>query len=259
MKETINLKARWGARKQPSRECAATLAAFLGDLATCDEIFSKGWLPSAKSIEEAKLKQLNKIGLSVDSLQIFLEENRVRCSSDNSVIEDLGFMPGRLWNDCKSGTVYLWIQCGAYPDPAILPGINALWLGFPSEERIRERILRSQTLIHLVNLVVKHWDPDWLRISTDKMDGAVHPQNPYIGQLVGWLTYVSDRYGPLPPLPSSCNVMRVGALGNLITVSSIKEVLTASNPEHISCIGELSDILRGNGFLAPVPPNRTLA
>jgi hypothetical protein len=164
-------------------------------------------------------------------------------------MEDLGFIPKRLWNE----RAHVFVQCGGFPDPRIMPGPNVAWVDFPNYGDAGERILQSNTLEKILNSVVSSWDPDWARISTNDLDSRVHPENPYIDQLVGWFTYISNRYGPVPTFPSDYNVRRFGPGGHLIRIDSIERP-TAFNETHVLRLRQLAGILRQAGMLTPVPP-----
>jgi hypothetical protein len=104
----------------------------------------------------------------------------------------------------------------------------------------------------IITVLVKSWDPDWVRITTAQVDSAVYPQQPYDGQRVGWLTYIADRHGSLPDLPPTCEVTRVDHLGSVILVKSINRP-SASVEAHVQELKRLSDVLEKAGMLAPVP------
>jgi len=249
----MRLRARWGARKESLEVCATKMCAFLSELAMCDDMFAQQWIKCTCTREEA-MTNPNEIELSVEALQNLLAKGRVRRDLDKSVVEELGYHSRQLWNGRKLDSAFVLIECGAYPNPRILPAANTVWIDLPNDGSALRRVLHPVKLRGITNVVVKNWDPDWARISTNKLDSEVYQVNGYLGQMAGWLTYISDRYGPLPPLPEDCAVERVGELGNLVTITSIRERLTVSNPAYVAAVRRLSEVLERAGFLAPIPP-----
>ncbi len=250
MKEQVNLKARWGVRKESVEACASHMLRCLQQLALCDEAFAHKWLKCGMSLKETLA---NKIELSAESLQSLLIRGRIKRDVDKSVIEHLGFSSGRLWNGREESAAHISIQCGAYPDPNKMPGINDVLLELPRDGSASERVFYIDNMRKIISTVLECWDPDWIRVSTYKLDEMVYPQELYQGQQVGWLTYVSDRYGKPPSLPREYEVSRVGNAGNLIVVSSIDRP-TILNRAHVESLRKLSNILEQAGMLSPTPP-----
>lgn len=258
--EQIRLIARWPARKATVEDCAAKTYSFLLQLAKCDELFAQGWLKCAIARFSRRtggvetVRGLEPLRLTTDELRNLLLEGRLRRDTDKSVIEHLGFcLGGGLRNISDEETVHVSVTCGAYPDPRILPAANDVWVRLPEDEGPWiARILQPAKLKEIVRITVEIWDPDWARISTGDLELAVYPENPYVGQRVGWFTYISDRYGELPALPPECEVTRVADLGDLIYIKSIDRP-TASNEAHVKAIRDVSEILRKAGLLAPTP------
>jgi len=136
--------------------------------------------------------------------------------------------------------------CGAYPTVSTMPTPNECRIVPVVDELLHENNLRM-----VMRAVVDSWDPDWGRVSTFEMDKAINPQV-YTGVDVGWLTYLSDRYGKLPRLPAEYQVTRIEGLGNLITITGIDRI-TASNPAHVAAVQQLWEILIAAGLLPPTP------
>lgn len=257
--ERIKLEARWSARKESVEDCAAKAYSFLLQLAECDEMFARGWLKCAivrfsrRTGGLETVRGLEPLTVTVDELRNLLLEGRLRRDANNTVIEDMGFRLGSsVWNGSDEEHVFVSLTCGAYyANPSVLPVPNDVTVQFPYEGPAVARILQPAKLRKMVHIAVETWDPDWAHISTGKLDLAVHPE--YVGQPVGWFTYISDRYGQLPALPPECEMTRVADLGNLICIKSIDRP-TVSNEAHVKAILDVSEILRKAGLLAPVPP-----
>jgi len=258
--EKVRLRARWGARKESVEECASRLLLFLQHLACCDDAFAQKWLeiahkPGAESQtrEDAMAARFLPVELSHESLRELFNRGRFRRERWNSVIEELGFTSGSFWNGCEAASAHVSVNCGAYPDSRTMPGSNRAWIDFPNEGPAAERILQPEKLRQIMTVVVENWDPDWARVSTNKTDSEIYQENPYLGQMVGWLTYVSDRYGQLPALPSNCHLSRIGNRGSVIVID-LQGKLTAANSVHVASLEVLSHALNEAGLLSPIPP-----
>jgi hypothetical protein len=251
--ERLNLEAYWRPRKASINECALHVAKCLHRIATCDEAFSQTWLECGNSLNEAIT---NKVDPTLESLQTLLAKGRSRRDSDKSIIEELGFSLGRLWNGWnKEAAVHISFTCGAYPDPKVLPFANNCLIELPYGGPVAERILQVDKLRCVMAAVVASWDPDVAAVSSYQMRAAVYPQT-HRGPWVGWLTYLSDRHSSLPKLPDDYEVTRIEGLGSLIVIKGIDRI-TASNPAHVAVVRKLSNLLNAAGLLGPIPPNIT--
>jgi len=246
----MNIEACWGARKEPARVCAHRAYRFLSELAECSGAFAGGWLKCGTTFDGALSKPVD---MSEEGLEALMLMGRNRRDSDGSIIEELGFRLGRLWNGLEDGSAHVTVYCGLYANE--LPRPNRLFVELPSSGSNAPRVLQTEKLHEIVALIVRNWDPDWARVSTFRMDEAIYGQGHYQGQKAGWLTYVSDGYGPLPVLPPDCKAERMGSYGSLIVITSV-DLLTASKPEHVTAVGRLSQALGRAGLLAPTPPLR---
>ncbi|MGH7981053.1 MAG: Imm52 family immunity protein [Limisphaerales bacterium] len=248
MVETIDIKARWDARKESAADCAGRMFRFLRRLAACDEVFAQGWLKCGNSLEEALQ---NKVRVSQEILQNVFERGRNRRDKDKSVIEELGFYSGRFWNGLDREAAHVSVHCGAYVDPAKMPGINEVGIQPPYVGAAADRLLQAEKLREIVTLLAEEWNPDWVRASTFQVDEILYPVRPYRGQRVGWLTYISARYGPLPPLPPNCRSLPINDTGNLIVIDGIIRV-SEKNSGDVKKLKELSACLDEAGFLTEI-------
>src|SRR5690349_12263034 len=109
MIEKIQLTALWGVRKESAGECAERVFRFLNDLRACDEVFACGWLinpneppPGACPSPQPPKRPVRFVPLDVSlpSLRRFIAGGRSRREAHGSItiIDRLGFAPGRLWN-----------------------------------------------------------------------------------------------------------------------------------------------------------------
>jgi hypothetical protein len=252
MRERIDLKAHWGDRRESLDQCAVRAHRCFAKLAVCDPVFSR-WFRGGNSREEALQRPFEP---TLEACRKDLDNGRNYTDVPRVLIEELGFSMVK-WNGLDDDSaVIAHFSCGSYPSVAALPNPNSCDIELPYAGSAADRLLREHKLRELMAVVVDSWDPDWARVSTYKMHKAVNADE-YRGISVGWLTYLSDRYGPLPPLPAEYRVVRVGEKGNLIIVSDIERV-TASNPGHVRLIRNLFEILRVAGLESPTPAARAV-
>ncbi|MCP3059400.1 immunity 52 family protein [Myxococcus sp. K38C18041901] len=80
----------------------------------------------------------------------------------------------------------------------------------------------------------------------DMADSHRVPKSPY----VGWVTYLAQHRGPVPPLPAPVRVEPVEGKGTLIVLTP--ERFTASNPEHVALAERVRVLLDQAGLLKPL-------
>jgi hypothetical protein len=245
MNDQINIKARWGSREQSSQQCADSALAYLRRLALCDEVF-KNWLQCGWSFNEAKNSNVE---LSKDYLNQLFIAGQNRRDTDKRIISQLGFTLGRLWNGSELEAAHVTIHCAAHNTE--FPGPNDILIELPDGGPAYERLQSSEKLREIVKATAEIWDPDWVRVSTYRIDEEIYGQQRYQGQKVGWLTYVSDRYGAMPFLAEGTVVSKLAG-GNLIELPSVtaKSFMTDGG---VSKLRALSDALKAAGFLEPIP------
>jgi hypothetical protein len=246
--EQTHIGARWGPRKETVADCTTKLHSFLLQLAAWDALLGRGWLKCAKQAESHP----ERIIVSRDALEDLLVKGRFRSGRDKVVIEDMGFRPHRLWNGSEEAPAHVSVECGAYLNLRSMPAPNTIWVELPSDGLVADRVLQPANLALLVRTIVEIWDPDWARISTNRLEAEIYSENPYVGQMAGWFTYVSDRYGDLPALDSEFEVSRISNQGSLIVIPSIDRPTVSKSP-HVASIRTLSQILDRAGMLAPTP------
>jgi len=213
-------------------------------LALVDPEFARKWHKSGESLQEALAAPVD---LTLESLARALANGVLRNDTDASAIEDLGFGCG-LWNGCEEAAVHVSLRFGAHAD---VPVPNYLVVRLPNIGSASKRLFNREKLRQIIETIAELVDPDRARASSYEMDTAVYSQLPYASHRVGWLTYVSDRYGSLPALPPECLGEHIGRLGNAITVATITG-FASTNSAHVSAIRRLSEILKQAGMLDPL-------
>ncbi len=248
MIERIDLNARWGDRQESLDTCANRASVCLRKLAECDAVFGQ-WYLGGRSRKEALERRF---GPTLEACRTLLDKGRNYRDIPRTLIEELGYMMG-LWNGLDGDSaINVRFQVGAYPAVTAMPTPNECMIDLPYGGAAADRLLQEDKLRLMMRAVIESWDPDWARISTFQMHQAVYGEE-YRCVSVGWLTYLSDRYGPPPMLPGDYQVTRIEGLGSLITIKGIDR-LTASNPAHVERVRRLLDILRAADLLSPTPP-----
>lgn len=191
-------------------------------LAECDPCFTR-WFKLGRSHQEA-LK--DEIKPDIPTLQTLLLAGQHRTDIGQKIMDQLSFLIG-LWNGASNDeeSIGLMIQCGGY---AIRPEFNFCKINLPYGETERERLLHVPVLRALMKCVVSAWEPDWSVITSRQYQDKV-PLPSSNAPSMGWILYLSNRRGEVPPLPSSTTVERLGKQGTLVITT--QERFTASVPD----------------------------
>lgn len=96
------------------------------------------------------------------------------------------------------------------------------------------------------------WEPDRGVVMSHSHREMLRENGKLPPVLVGWVTYLSRRRGPVPPLPAPVRVEPVEDLGTLITLTP--ERFTADNPSHVELAAHVRALLDQAGLLAPAQP-----
>jgi hypothetical protein len=241
MNDDLRLEARWGNRKESVDECANRGVELLHRLSPIDSAFARWYRMIGTRGPKDSLQ--HPVMESLDALRAEFTNYRNR-RQDGSIIEDLGFGL-RLWNGLDPGRIMVNVHAGAYP-PNFPTFPNDSTIELPFDGSPAERLLRVDKLRVMMKAVVGSLDPDVAWVSSHAMWYAAYPENYRSERIVGWLTYFSRRYWPLPPLPKGYAVERVDDMGSLILIDGIDR-LTASNPSHVEAVRRLSVILEQTG------------
>ncbi|TQF11728.1 hypothetical protein FJV41_32750 [Myxococcus llanfairpwllgwyngyllgogerychwyrndrobwllllantysiliogogogochensis] len=239
--ESYYAGAYWGPRKETPEECARRTADFLNFLEGCDPFLAE-WYKPAKSLKEARKHPL----MPPDSATLTeLFRAGVNRADAGGIIERLGFS---FWfdNGGPDGDVAeLRIHCGSYSDA--VP--NSCVMTLPRKGQHAERLLTVQVLTEVVRGMVPSWGPDWA-FATSYAYYQEHRKAASDPFSLGWVTYLSDRLGSVPPLPAPVRVESVGDKGTLIVLTP--ERFTASNQDHVALADRVRELLDRAGMLKPL-------
>ncbi|MCP3170209.1 immunity 52 family protein [Myxococcus sp. QH3KD-4-1] len=97
--------------------------------------------------------------------------------------------------------------------------------------------------------MVLPWEPDWAFATSDSYE-ATHPEPGSAPFSLGWITYLSNRIGKVPPLPAPVRIEPVDDKGTLIVLTP--ERFTVSNPEHVALAERVRELLDRAGLLNPL-------
>lgn len=93
--------------------------------------------------------------------------------------------------------------------------------------------------------LVLAWDPDWGVIVADAVLDHMDPRSP-AGTYMGWLTYITRRWGQVPPLPEVWSIEPIEDKGSLVVLT--QEPLGTA-PEHLELGRRVQQQLSAQGLL----------
>ena len=235
--------AYWGCRPESAEECALRAETFFRLLAECHPSYAR-WYEKNNSVKK--------------SLELQFEPTR------ETFVRFFGMKKYRLWENqdgdftCSAWTGHvkqeqggmLSLHCGG--DAEAFP--NSLLLYFPVEDLGHERMLTSRVINGVMRAMAVAWDPDWALITTDELRDELS-RHDEADTFVGWMTYITRRWGEIPPLPEPVRVEPVGTQGSLIILTP--ERLTISNPAHVALGHQVQRTLEEHGVLRRLLEPRT--
>jgi len=150
------------------------------------------------------------------------------------IMSDLGFSLA-LWP--KEPKHSIDIHCGVYSTR----NHNSVSIGLPLLSEDTSQFYQEEFLKKLFELMIRHWQPDHGEIWNADIWQSYN-YNVNAGDVrIGWLTYLSFRYGELPRLPAWAEIKRINNLGTVIATT--KHLTNATNHEDVLKVSELSTIL----------------
>lgn len=245
MLEELFLSAQWRSRKESLHQCAARAWPFFRELGNFDSAFGQ-WAHGGHSRQDTLSR---KFLPNPEKFRDLLAKGRNHYDTDRRVIEELGYSFS-LWNCLdEPESIHLRVGCGMYPPPHV-PFPNRCDIELSSVQNYEEnKLMRAGTLLKLMEVIVRHWDPDCGCVSTFQMDETALPErHEYTGLRPGWLNYISDKWGPVPPLGEPYEVTRIDGFGSLVVIEGI-DMITVSNPEHVRMVRDLWERMREAGLV----------
>jgi len=232
--------AYWGPRKESAEECARRAADFLNLLAPADSFLAQWYKPARRRKDARKYPLMPPDLLSLTELF----RRGVNREKGGPIFEDLGFTfwfdNGGPTRDCAA----LRIKCGDYSG-----GSNYCVLTLPTYGPNADRVLTAAVLAHVVRAMVPAWEPDWaFATSYDYEDKYQEPDSAPFS--LGWVTYLSHRFGRVPPLPAPVRIEPVNDKGMLIVLTP--ERFTITNADHVMLTRRVRELLARAGLMPSV-------
>jgi hypothetical protein len=241
--ETYYAGAYWGAREESPEQCALRTSVLLTQLAPCDPFLAE-WYKPTRSRKDARKFPLLPSDLPTLTDQFRRGVNRER---GGPVFKDLGFS---FWFDNGGGdydNANLRIRCGGYSEGMT----NNCVLGLPTLGRSpnAERVVSSSVLVGVVRGMALAMEPDWAVALSKTHRDEYEDKDNKTGPWVGWVTYLSQKRGTVPPLPAPVRIERVEDKGTLILLTP--ERFTVANAEHLALAKRVRELLSRAGLLSP--------
>lgn len=242
--ETYYAGAYWGPRKESAEECAQRTAHFLTLLAPADPFLAQ-WYKPTRSQKDAR-----KYPLMPPDLPTLTELFRrgVNREKGGPVFEELGlsfwFDNGGPTRDCAA----LRITCGDYAGSSP----NHCVLTLPWDGPNAARVLTAAVLTQVVRSMAVAWEPDWaFATSYSYEDEYREPASAPFS--LGWVTYLSHRFGRVPLLPAPVRIEPADDKGTLIVLTP--ERFTMANSDHVTLARRVRELLARAGLMQPVIPD----
>ena len=239
--ETYYAGAYWGPRKESPEECARRAAHFLNLLTPADPFLAQWYKPARR------LKDARKHPLMPPDLPTLTELFRrgVNRAKGGPVFENLGFTfwfdNGGPTRDCAA----LRINCGDYAGSSP----NHCVLTLPYSGSNADRVLTAPVLAHVVRSMAVAWESDWaFATSYPYEDKYQEPDSAPFS--LGWVTYLSHRFGRVPPLPAPVRIEPVDDKGMLIVLTP--ERFTITNADHVMLARRVRELLARAGLMPSV-------
>lgn len=234
----VFVKGIWGSRTEEVDQCAARLETCLKELARCNKVFS-GWSALGRG------KPLLKI--TRESLIDLLMQGRQWSDDQRILFDDLGYHvklhAGRTHRDW----ITLGVDCSVSSSASGM--VNTCSLNLPGEVDIGNQVIRWDVLSQAMQCIVRAWGPEWGIVATSDLIAQRRIER-LDTPFVGWMVYLAEGRGAIPPLPEHYRVVRIDGFGSIIvtTVETYSESVT----EHASAAGRLSAILENAGLLSSI-------
>jgi Immunity protein 52 len=228
----------WVNRFETSQGCARRAETYFRLLASLDPTWAH-WFGKTDTLEEALKLRIDPVAATFEAL---FDEKEYQLPVD-------GYSLG-LWNgEQHPGATRTNFACGI--SSRFLSNACVLNPPTPARSPHGERIVNASTMTQVLRAMAIAWEPDWGVVMSQAFLDQIFPGKlPPV--LVGWITYVSSRRGPIPDLPAPVHVEPVENLGTLITLTP--ERFTADNPAHVELAAHVRSLLDQAGLLASAQP-----
>jgi hypothetical protein len=239
MLETYYAGVYWLNRSETSQACARRAEAYFRLLASLDPSWTQ-WFGKADTLEDALKLRIDPTAAVFESLFAQKEHQTVR-----------GGYALDVWNgDSSTNATTTNFSCGS--SSHFVSNVCVLEPPEPARSPAGERIVTASTLAQVLRAMAIAWEPDRGVVMSHSYAEMLRKDGKLPPVLVGWVTYLSRRRGPVPPLPAPVRVEPVENLGTLITLTA--ERFTADNPAHVELAAHVRALLDQAGLLVPAQP-----
>ncbi|MHA7634997.1 immunity 52 family protein [Corallococcus sp. M7] len=234
MLETHFAGCYWLARPEPVEVCARRLETFLGKMALLEPTWNR-WHQSAATFEKARKRQVQADTKTLAKL-LGQKSNRFGGASD--------FW---LWaGETEDETSGINGNCGG----SSIHACSACILHSLGQSEVAKRVVTAPVMTGVVRAMALAWEPEFALAASDQHRELVAV--PMVENYIGWVTYLADFRGSVPPLPSSVQVEHIPDRGTLITLT--QEKFSVSNPAHVALAADVQARLQAAGLLTPLRP-----
>lgn len=224
--ETFFCRFLWEAREEDIDTCADRLSSCLTDLSSIDPLFLAWRNPE-------KPRTHYRVPLQRRQLVRLLQNGVNRRDDNQEIIPELGFSVTLLPEKLASGFRFS-ICCGGYS-----PWVNnTCSIRFSNEGEVTDRLLQIPKLVQFAKTIIRNWQPEHGVITSHQCSDLLSP--PSFDKEVGWVTYLSERYGKIPPMPPAVEVEKLEN-GHLVILS--REHFSVRNPRNVRAVMALASLL----------------
>ncbi len=234
MDERCIVGAYWGPRPATLGECARGAATTLNLVGTESPLLRR-WYLRADRRDDALQRPVR---TDVGNLVALLEKGRNVTDIDHRIIEELGFSAS-AWNGDFDLPASFSVHCGGWVDR--VP--NSFVIDLPPYVGEGKRIYDVAVARRLIMALIDQWSPDWATFASPSMRVSTQ-ERAKRGPRVGWLTYLSERYGKLPSVAPPGTVEGLPNKGSLILAAPDYSHLSSSDVEHLGTELRAMGVLR---------------
>jgi hypothetical protein len=233
----------WLARWETIEACAERLRKCLLDLQNINPVFSN-WLNIQR---KGKLEVKPDVVMLTELLLAGMNRDEF---PPRQPIPDLGFHVAFKKQLHVDYDILFNVNCGVYSTQLPLP--NQCYLQFAALGDLTYKSLPMDLKMKALLVLIEAWQPEWGAICPNQLHKKVKEAHGVdLRRFCGWITYVSDKRGPLPQeITKNYLVTRI-ADGSLIHVS--EEDYDEKNEGQVNASAQMGRILEENGI---VPPRR---
>ena len=222
------IMAYWEPRSGSREQCAEKIHGFFENAKTIDCIFEDLYLVGTSMKHQVG----DKLASTTEGIAMQLKVDRQ--------FPDLGF---KLSTFIPDDSFSMRITEYASSDAAAFNGINITIL--PELNQRACNLLSFNNYYHMVELIVKHFDPILCRADSDKHQEMLNYRGSY--PYVGWINYYNTPAESLPMLPDDIEIIDVEGRG-IITITT-RDRYDADNRHHVESAAKVQTFLINAGII----------